>query len=170
MKKLVLLMSMLLVSVLSFAGSEIKVTEGSTAFLNNGGSASVVFDWSKAMWDNKVSAKERLAGDYDNYVKLGEASFVEGFNSAKKMQMTAGGKSDYNFKVEFTNFDYFFSASSIVPGHKHRVWADITVTDKSGAVVCKFSVVKFKGGRDFVVIDSFKEMMNDLAKTIAVTK
>jgi hypothetical protein len=61
--------------------------------------------------------------------------------------------------------------TSIVPGNKHKIWAEITVTDKgSGEVICTYNVKEFKGGRDFSIFDSFKEAMRDLGSELAQTK
>jgi hypothetical protein len=60
---------------------------------------------------------------------------------------------------------------SVVPGHKHKVWAKIKITDKtSDKIVCVLKVIEFKGGRDLVKYDSYTEMMHDLGKELAVLK
>lgn len=73
--------------------------------------------------------------------------------------------------VKFSNFDKFFSAMSIVPGNKHKIWGEITVVDKkTNEVICVFKVDEFKGGRDFSIFDSFKESMSDLGSDLAGKK
>ena len=69
---------------------------------------------------------------------------------------------NYIVTVEFTNFGYFFSAMSFVPGHKHKVWANfVVVNTTTGEEECRIVAKEFKGGRDTVKFDSYTEMMNN---------
>ena len=171
MKRLYLTFCVAMFTLFAFAGG-IKVSQGKTSFMKSDGTISVVFNWNDAQWNNEKPVKEQWNDEYQSYVNEGEACFIEGFNkSSKKVKIVKGDASDYIMTVNFSNFDKFFSAMSIVPGNKHKIWAEITVTDrKTGEVICKYNVKEFKGGRDFSVFDSFKESMEDLGSELAGTK
>lgn len=159
-------------TMFAYAGG-IKVVQGKASFMKNEGNMTVVFNWKEAKWNNEEPVKEHWGDEYQAYVENGESCFIDAFNkSSKKVRIVKEGESsDYVMTVNFSNFDKFFSAMSIVPGNKHKIWAEIIVTDKnSGEVICKYAVKEFKGGRDFSVFDSFKESMADLASELAGTK
>lgn len=87
------------------------------------------------------------------------------------MTITEKENANYTMKVDFVNFDYFFSAMSAIPGHKHKVWANITMTDKNtGEIVWVVEVDEFIGDRDFVRYDSYTKMMTGLGERIARLK
>lgn len=171
MKKIQLLMVALLVSCSVFAG-KIDVVEGNSKFLKSEGVMKVIIDWSDAKYAEKETLKEAWNKDkqeYDSYVEKGEKSLLEGFNkSSKKLKASKDAENpDYTMLIKITNVDYFFSVMSIVPGHKFTVWAEITVKDKNGNVVCKAKANRFKGGRDFVRDDAYTEMMRDFGKELS---
>lgn len=173
MKKLLITFCALVICISSFAG-DIKVIEGKAAMNKREGLAEVVFVWDNAKYDNRHSLKEQWKEEYDKYLKDGEEFFIAGFNeNAKKLAITTmeKEKANYTITIEFENFDYFFSAMSVIPGHKHKVWAKIKIADKTtGKIVCVLKVVEFKGGRDLVKFDSYTEMMHDLGKELAQLK
>lgn len=172
MKKLLFTLFAMLMTVVVYAGG-IKVSQGKTDYAKKEATMTVVFDWTHARWDNKQSAQEHLGKSFQEYVEKGQKAFVDGYNNAgKKVKIVENASSAaYEMTVAFTNFDYFFSAMSFVPGHKHKVWADVTVTDKAtGNVVCKYTVDEFTGKRDFSIIDSFTEMLGALGENLAKKK
>lgn len=172
MKKIYLTFCMAMIAMFAFAGG-IKVSKGKASFMKKECKIAVAFDWSNAKWNNEQPVKEQWKDEYDSYVENGEAQFIEGFNKkSKKAEMLKDGSpSDYLMTVKFSNFDKFYSVTSIVPGNKHKIWAKITVTDKeSGEVICTYNVKEFKGGRDFSIFDSYKEAMRDLGSELAETK
>lgn len=91
---------------------------------------------------------------------------------AKKLSTTENeAEANYVIQIDFTNFDYYFNAMSIVPGHKHKVWANVTIKDVAiGEVVCKIKVTELTGDRDFVKFDSFPKMMQSFAEELAKQK
>lgn len=169
MKKFSLTLFMTLFALLASA-SDIKVTQGKTSYLKSEGTMTVVFNWDNAKWDRGSSVKDEWAEQFESYKNEGEQFFIDGFNKASKMVnlSTENSTADYTMNVEFTNFDKFYSVMSLVPGHKHKVWANITVTDnKTGETVCTYKVTEFEGGRDFSLFDSYTEMMRDLGSKLA---
>lgn len=171
MKKILMLLSVMIISLVANA-VDIKVVSGKASFMKQEGSAVVLFNWDGAKYDNKESLKDYWKEDYDKYLSEGKKKFIEGFNSSsKKVKLGETDDAGYIFTVEVTNIDYFFSAMSLVPGHKHRIWCTITITEKAtGNEVCKADVKEFKGGRDFSKFDSFTEMMLDLGKQVGKMK
>ena len=173
MKKLLVTLCALIMCLSSFAG-DIKVIEGKASMTKREGLAEVIFLWDNAKYADRISLKEQWKDDYEKYRKDGEEFLIAGFNeNAKKLSITTSEKekANYSIEIEFENFDYFFSAMSVVPGHKHKVWAKIKITDKtSDKIVCVLKVIEFKGGRDLVKYDSYTEMMHDLGKELAVLK
>lgn len=173
MKKIFITLFMFVISFVSVYAGDLKVVDGKASYIKTGGTATVVFNWSEAQWDFKEPFKQHCGDEYQKYVSDGEKAFLEGFNSAKKpLQITTTDQSNvqYVISIDLTNFDEFFSAMSVVPGHKHKVWATVTVKDASGNMMCKYSVTEFKGGRDFSIFDSFTEMMRDFGKALANQK
>ena len=172
MKKIYLTICMAMMAVLAFAGG-IKVSKGKANYMKNEGKMTVVFDWTNAQWNNEGPVKDQWKEEYEAYVENGEAKFIEGFNDkSKKVKIVKGESSpNYVMTIKFSNFDRFYSMMSIVPGNKHKIWAEITVSDKNtGEVICVYNVKEFKGGRDFSIFDSFKESMEDLGSELAGTK
>lgn len=172
MKKLLLSLLAVIVSVCAFADNTTKLTEGSAAFLKNGGIANVVFNWADAKHDNKEPLRNHWKENYDTMTVKGEQGFIDGFNAvAKKVKIDNAEKAQYRIEVNITNVDYFFSVMSIVPGHKHRVSAQIRVVDvSSGETLCVIKVDQRKGSRDFVVTDSFVKTMNQIGQDVAKLK
>lgn len=172
MKRISLTLFVTLFTMVSFAGG-IKVSQGKVSYIKNERTVAVVFNWENAKWDMGTSVKEEWGDNYQSYVDNGESEFIEGFNkSCKKVKMVKDESSaNYIMTVEFTNFDKFYSVMSLVPGNKHKIWAEITVTDKdSGEIICKYNVNEFKGGRDFSIFDSYKEAMRDFGYELARIK
>lgn len=168
MKRFYCSMIVMLFSVIAFAGSPIKVSNGKTSFLKESAKACVTFDWSAAKWDNGKTLKEHWGNNYEMLIKAGAESFIKGFDAVSKKLKTSDAEGKYLFDIKITNVDEFFSAMSVVPGHKHKVWATIDVIEKANNnKVCEIKVESFKGGRDFSIDDSFKECMSDLGKSIA---
>lgn len=172
MKKIYLTICMTMIAVFAFAGG-IKVSKGKAAYMKKEGKISIVFVWSSAKWDNQKPVKEQWTDEYDAYVENGEAQFIEGFNEkSKKVKIVKDDSSaDYVMTITILNVDRFYSMMSIVPGNKHRITAEIKVTDKkTDEVICIYNAEEFKGGRDFSIFDSYKEAMKDFGSKLAVTK
>ena len=172
MKKILFTMLSLMFTMSMWAGS-IKVKEGDASFMKNSGTVAVSIDWSNAKWNNEGSAQEHWADKYQSYVDAAVPALVEGMNAKSKglQATTSADQATYIMNVQVTNVDMFFSAMSVVPGNKHKIWATVTVTEKAtGKVVCVYNVDEFKGGRDFSVFDSFTEMMKNLGKELGSQK
>lgn len=171
-RKLLLTLTALLFAAVTYAGG-IKICQGNAKYLKEDGSISVVFNWDKALWDNEKPVKERWGDQYQEYIDKGQTSFIAGFNKGSKKMKIVDDRDTANIvmSVTFVNFDYYFSTMSLIPGHKHKVWAEITIIEKvTGNVLCKYSVDEYKGDRDLSVFDSFTEMMSKMATELAKTK
>lgn len=166
-----MLLTVMVISMVVCA-AEIKVVSGKASFMKQEYFAVVLFNWDEAKFDNRESLKDYWNEDFEKYLSEGKKKFIEGFNdSSKKVKFVDTDLAGYIFNVEVTNIDYFFSAMSMVPGHKHKIWCTITVIEKStGKEVCKIDVKEFKGGRDFSKFDSFTEMMLDFGKQVGKIK
>lgn len=172
MRRFSLTLFMTLFALLASA-SEIEVTQGKATYLKKEGKVAVVFNWENAKWDRGKLVQDEWAEQFGAYKEEGEQHFINGFNEDSKMMkmVTEDSAADYIMNVEFTNFDKFYSVMSFVPGHKHKVWATITVTDnKTGETVCTYKVKEFEGGRDFTVFDSYTEALRDLGSKLAKKK
>lgn len=140
--------------------------------MKNDATVNVVLNWKDAKWNNEIPIKEQWGDEYQAYVERGEEFFIKGFNkTSKKVRIVEENIADYVMIINISNVDKFFSAMSLVPGNKHKIWGEIVVTDKkTGDLVCKYSVKEFKGGRDFSVFDSFTECMEDMGSELAGIK
>lgn len=169
MKKILLTLTLVVICVCAFADNTTTVTEGSASFLKVKANANIVFNWDNAEWDNgRETLKEHWGDDYDKTTKRGEKAFINSFNENSKNIKINNDSARYKIEVNMGNIDYFFSATSIVPGHKHRVSATINVIDLlSGTKVCVITVNARKGGRDFVVSDSFVKAMSRIGEDVA---
>lgn len=74
MKNLALSIIMLLFYLTAFA--DIDVTSGSSDFLDEEVTAIVVFDYSKATWQEEVYYEQWCGNDFANRVKLGYGSLI----------------------------------------------------------------------------------------------
>lgn len=173
MKKYLITLCAFVMCISSYAG-DIKIIEGKASMNKREGLAEIIFVWDNAKYANRLSLHDQWKDEYEKYMKEGEEFFIAGFNeNAKKIAITTmeKDKANYTITIEIENIDYFFSVMSVVPGHKHKVWANIKIADKATSqVVCVLKVVEFKGGRDTVKFDSYTEMMHDLGKELAQLK
>lgn len=171
MKKILTLLCMAFVCICAHAGKNVTVTQGSTDFLKESVKLGVTFDWSQAKYDNNGDIEEKLK-DFDKMKTYAQTSFIAGFNAnAKKARIIEEGDTDYSIVVKVTNVDMFFSAMSIIPGYKFKVWATVTVKNvKTGEMVCEVIADEVKGDRDFKIDDSYRKCMKLLGELIAKAK
>lgn len=172
MKRTVLTLIAMLICVVSFADNSTTIIQGNASFLKKAGIANISFDWSHAEWDNgRETLQEHWGEDYEKTVKRGEKAFINNFNKNSKKLKISTDSAQYHIEVEMGNIDYFFSAMSFVPGHKHRISAKIKVIELStGNTVCVIDVDARKGGRDFVISDSFVKAMEQIGEDVAKLK
>lgn len=172
MRKILLVLCALFICFNGYA-KDIEVIEGKAQMAKRDGLVYVVFNWDDALWDKKTPIKEQWGEHYSKYVTEGERAFLSTFNEkAKKLQTTTDlSEAKYSIAIQFVNFDYYYSVMSFVPGHKHKVWANVTITDNAtGDVVCRIKVTELEGDRDFVKFDSFPKMMQMFAEKMAKLK
>lgn len=68
MKKVISTLVMIVVCLSMFAGNPFKIMEGkqnAKALMKEAAVAVVEYDWSGAMYDNKMLVKDKFAADYD---------------------------------------------------------------------------------------------------------
>lgn len=163
MKRLFLTLFCFILCCSTFAS--IKIKEGNKSFMKQGGIASIIFDWSEALWDNWAPLEHEWRDEYNIYVKRGEESFIRGYNNAKKkVRIVRGSDStDYAILVSLHNFDrYWFGRC------RHKVWATISVKEvATSSIICVYEVEEFEGGRDFLKEDSYVKMMFEFGEEIA---
>lgn len=157
---------------LAAGAATVKVTKGNKKILKEKGNMEVTFVWDNAMWGNGLTLKEQWKDEYDMRVADAERSIVNGFNKKNKKLKAyrpTDGEDDiqYYMEIRMEKVDYYFSVMSFVPGHKHSVWATVTVRDANKKVVCEIAIEQFTGDRDFVVYDSYLKTMEELGKKIA---
>ncbi len=169
MKKILFTMLMLIVSCVMYAGSPVK--SGNKKFLKDEGTVQMVFDWKNAKYDKKKPLTEYWEKDdvkYEQRVEDAESNIIKGFNEkSKKLKAVTTSGADYTMTIKIENLDYYFSVMGWAPGHVYKIWATVTVTDKTGATVCEMHFDEFKGGRDFVPYDAYTEMAEDFGKELA---
>lgn len=172
MKKALLTLVAMLICIVTFADNSTKIVQGNASFLKKRGIANISFNWSNAEWDNgKETLKEHWGDEYERTVKRGEKAFINSFNENSKKLKISTDSAQYRIEVEMGNIDYFFSAMSFVPGHKHRISAKIKIVEiATGNTVCVVEVDARKGGRDFVVSDSFVKAMEQVGEDVAKLK
>ena len=172
MKKLHLsLLLFAMFSMAAMAANPVTVVSGSTSFLKENAEAVVSFNWEETQWKDGGLFKEEVdAEEFSKYTASAPAKFKEGFNQKSKHLRIGDNKekAKYAINIKVLKIDYFFSVMSIVPGHKHTVWARIEVVDqKSKEVVCTLHVERLKGARDFIVDDSFYKCFSALGQAVA---
>ena len=167
MKRIILTLCALLTTIIITAGT-IDITSGSKKFLKSKGTICVTFNWDNAHWANGETLQQRWDKEYNMHIEEGAATFIKGFNEENKKlkAVTNADNADYTMTIDVQKIDYFFSATSIVPGHKHDIWAKVTVRDKAGNTVCEITIERMKGSRDFVVYDSYIKMMRKLGNEL----
>lgn len=173
MKKFLLALCALFICMATFAGDNLKIKSGKASFMKEPVKVCIVLDWSNATWDNKIDLKSQLNDEYDKYLKEGEQALVEGFkDKAKKVTYTAdASEAQYQITIKVKALDYFYGVMSFIPGHKHKITADITATNTAtGEEVYRAYADTFEGGRDFVKYDSYIKMMRDTGEKLGSFK
>lgn len=161
---MLLTLTALLFAAVTYA-SGIKICQGNAKYLKEDGSISVVFNWDKALWDNEKPVKERCGDQYQEYIDKGQTSFIAGFNKGSKKMKIVDDRDTANIvmSVTFVNFDYYFSAMSLVRDTNTKFGQKSPSLKKvTGNVLCKYSVDEYKGDRDLSVFDGFTEMMSKM--------
>ncbi len=161
---------MLLICLVATA-KEFEVVNGKATYVKEEGAVSVSFDWKGAKWDNKTDLKEHLAGEYEKYKSEGKKAFIEGFNKKAKKLNASDNAKDAKFKitVKVISLDKYYNVMTLVPGNKHKITAEITVTE-NGNEICKMKSDELEGDRDFSIFDSYTKAMNALGEHVAKGK
>lgn len=166
MKRFVLIFALAIFTIMiSAAGDEVKVVEGTARALKAPVTALVEFDWDGATWDNGISLEEQWGKDYAQICSESEATFIAQFNKKNKKGLQLSDSiedSDVEVVVKITNADKHWNW-----GMATTIWGTITVKDK-GRVVLKVRLNEVEGEGDNSADDSvarcFLEIANKFAK------
>ena len=171
MKNLVLSIIMLLFYLTAFA--DIDVTSGSSDFLDEEVTAIVVFDYSKATWQEEVYYEQWCGNDFANRVKLGYGSFILGFNneSSKLKIQQEDSSAKYRIIVKINVFEEKHGAA-LKGGLWGRYYIQCSGTIlveeiASGEVVCTAKIDDEEGERDLVINDRLAKCFYALGKATA---
>ena len=159
--------------VTAYAGSPFNITDGSMSFLKQQAEANLVIDWSKTMYGDNKQLKDAFSEtEYQNYTSKSEKVFVSSFNKkSKKLKISDSNDAKYEIKIIINKIDYFYSIMSLVPGHKHTIYADVIITSKeTNSIICKLEASRLKGDRDFIKEDSFYKCFESFAEELASLK
>lgn len=172
MKKFLVATLMALIGCMtSFAGDDMKVTDGSLAPLKEGGIATITINMADTKFDNKIPLREdsRFA-DIDKVIPEFESEFVREFNEhAKKFKMTKEEfEAQYKFTLDVTNLDVYINVFSFKGGVGTKIWGTLTIS-KGNEKVAVVTLKSFESsGITYAVSleETFEVFAKDLAKKI----
>lgn len=167
MKKLLLLFSALLVcTVISAKG--LKVSNGSTSFLKEDATFSVVFDFTKTSWEKDESFKEWCGNDFDERVKIMTYAFQKVVATWSKLKGSDNPR--YIITIVPTNFKR--KQNGFAWGSYHiRMDGTITVTDtQTQKVVCTVNVDNVGGSNSFDENSRLENCIKDMAEDFVKLK
>ena len=177
MKKFISTLIMMVVCVSMFAGNPFRIKEGkqnAKSLMKENTIAVVEYDWSGAMYDRKMSAKDKFEADYDFVVSNCESSFVTGFNGESKglrLSNEANENAKYKITLKVTNLDSFFAAMRFVPRHEAKMWGTITVTSMAtGEKVLEATINEAEDGCDLVWRECFGKTFAEMGKNLTKLK
>lgn len=177
MKKIISTLVMMVVCVSMFAGNPFKITEGkqnAKALMKEATIAIVEYDWSGAMYDKKMLAKDKFAADYDFVVDNCQNGFVTGFNGASKglrLSNEPNQNAKYKFTLKVTNLDSFFAAMRFVPRHEGKMWGVLTVNNiATGEKVLEVNIDEAEDGCDFNWRECFGKTFAEMGKNLTKIK
>ena len=176
MKRTLLTAILAVAAVVAFAGNPLKIISGKDqikAIMKDDATAVVVFDWSKAKYDNDESLKEQWGKDYKYIVKDCEESFIEGFNDhSKKLELESeSDDAKYKFILTVTNVDRFFAAMAFVPAHEAKVWGNLKIVDiASGQTLVEIDIDEAEDGQHVDIRQCYGETFEELGEKVARLK
>ena len=175
MKRVFLALVAVFASVVTFAGSPLKVTNSTVAlkqFMKEQANATLVIDWSKAQYDNKKSASAEFGADY-NFIKDDCVNkLIEGFNAKSKgIKLTKDKKgTDYKFTITVRNLDSFVNVMGFGPRWEAKVWGTLKITNTKGGTVAEVDITQAEDGTDYVRREAFGKTFMLLGYKIAKLK
>lgn len=149
--------------------STIKIVSGTPQIFKKKTTATLYFDWENAHWmEGDLMKKEFKDEEYEKYTTNAYNTFKESFNlTNENFKLVTEGNTEYSVRIIVDKVDYFFSVTSIIPGHKYTIFGKIIVSDKDGGVLCEMNMERYKGWRDFDRWDSYKKLFRNLGEDIA---
>ena len=168
MKRYVLFLFAVLLTITVNAASPLKVISGTTSFLNADAGACIEFDFSNSTWEKDETLKQHFQDEYDELINTSQSTFIDAFNSSNNKLKIVGKeeKPQYKIVIKFENLHATVGAF----GRKYvRVWGTATVTDlSSNEEVCLIKITKLTGAEDYFTKEatwkSFKKFGEVLAK------
>lgn len=172
MKKLLLLLTIIVINLGVYAGAPVTVKSGSAKVLKENEKAVVQLNFSNAKWDKDDDFKDWCGPDYEKRVNMMNTFFVSAWNEKVKGLQIVENQSDAKYKIVFDihNFDRY-SGVGWWGSYYIAVWGQISVVDiKSGKTVCLLNVEKAKGENDYNEDDRFLKTMYGLVEQISKLK
>ena len=177
MKKMLVALCALFVSVSLSAGNPLKVTNAKTSlkeFFKKDAKAYLVLDWNKTQYDNKKTALEEFgATDYDFIKKDCAEKFIEGFNNKSKGVKLSDKKdgANYKFLIKVSNLDSFTNVMGWGARTEAKMWGTLTITDAaSGETVAEINIDEAEDGTDYVRREAFGKTFLLLGERVAKMK
>ena len=177
MKKIISSICLMAVCIGMFAGNPFKITMGKQNVRNlmkETAIAVVEYDWSGTMYDNKVTAEEKFATDYDFVVSHCQSNFVSGFNGASKglrLSNEANADAKYKMTLKVTNLDSFFAAMRFVPRHEGKMWGKVSVMSiATGEPVFEATIDEAEDGCDCIWRECFGKTFAEMGKNMTKIK
>ncbi|MBO7471817.1 MAG: hypothetical protein J6T78_08135 [Bacteroidaceae bacterium] len=177
MKKVLLSLFVMMISVATFAGNPLKVISSNVelkTFMKEQASANLVIDWKNAQYDNRKSAAAEFNED-DDYAFIQKdcaEKFIEGFNAKSKgIKLEQGKKdADYKFAITITNLDTFINVMGWGPRTEAKMWGNLKITDAKGSVVAEIEIDEAEDGTDYIRREAFGKTFLLLGQKVAKLK
>lgn len=174
MKKAIITIIVSLFCITAFA--DIRIALGNSDFLKEEETAVVIFDYSKAIWNEESVYEQWCGDDYANRVNLSYGSYVLGFNneSTKLKIKQEDPSAKYRITVKITLIEEKHGA--LLKGGLWRRYyvqcsGTIVIEDiATGEVVCIAEIDEEEGERDLVINDRLAKCFYALGKSTAKMK
>lgn len=166
MKKILAILLLSVVTATCYAGDKLKLVSGDVSSFKNGGTATVVIDFTNTTYDKKKPLrKDTRYTNIDNLIPNFTEEFVREFNeNSKKFQLMESGNAEYKMTVVVDDLDYHVNVMSFKGAHATELEGTITFT-KDGETVAK---INFEHESTSVTFDlSIEETLEGLAKNLA---
>lgn len=167
MKKLLLLFSALFMCTL-ISAKGLKVSNGSTSFLKENTTFSVVFDFTKTTWEKNENFKTWCGNDFDERVKIMTDAFKKVVETGSSLKSSDTPR--YIISIIPTNFKR--KQNGFAWGSYHiRMDGTITVTDtQTQKVMCIVNVDNVGGSNSFDENSRLENCIKDMAEDFVKLK
>ena len=155
MKKYVLFLFAVLLTITVNAASPLKVISGTTSFLNADAGACIEFDFSNSTWEKDETLKQHFQEEYNELINNSQSTFINTFNSSNRNLKFVDKESKPQYKV-IVKFDNFEAKVGGFYRKVVRIWGTATIIDlSSNESVCTIQITKSEGTGDYVTKEAF---------------